>query len=73
MATGRDQSTLGLDLSEYCIEVPSLSAWPALVDALAGRGAALVPALGDHVARVVGMRGRVVIAFFSGYYSGYLA
>ena len=67
--TGRDQSTLGLDFSEYYIEGPSLSAWPALFDALAGKGAALVPALRGHVARVVGMRGRVVIVIVSGYCS----
>ena len=70
--TGRDQSTLGLGLSESRIEGPNLSVWPALFDVLVGRGPVLVPALGGHVARVVVMRGGLVIAFVSGYCSGRL-
>ena len=73
--TGRDQSTLGLGLSESRIEGANLSAWLALSDILADRGAripALVPALGGHVARVVVMTGGLVIAFVLDYCSGRL-
>ena len=78
--TGLDQSTLGLGLSKAGGEGLNRSAWPALLDLPAGRGAstpvfvpalvpALVLALGDRVAREVGMRAKVEIACVSGYRS----